>query len=181
MWGINYNFAACLIPLSALLATGCFPSYPSGSSKYTNNLLVDNGIVYEHAVLTQVAAGSQLIVPTNTKVIVDDTITRPMLAILKRQSIFAHPTKPISIEENKKRMGVVALYRETETRLATYGEYTLPGHGGTSVELTLTVPPEMKVATAEELGGPKSIGNTVVEEEAEDSAAWEKVAAVEMF
>lgn len=56
MLGINYNFVVCLIPLSALLATGCFPSYPSGFSKYTNNLLVDNGIVYEHAVLTQVAA-----------------------------------------------------------------------------------------------------------------------------
>ncbi|PQO37656.1 hypothetical protein DTL21_06840 [Bremerella cremea] len=54
--GIDRNIAVCLIPLSALLATGCFPSYPPGSSKYTNNLLVDNGIVYEHAVLTQVAA-----------------------------------------------------------------------------------------------------------------------------
>ncbi|RCS43230.1 hypothetical protein DTL42_18910 [Bremerella cremea] len=181
MLGIDRLIIGCLVLLSIMFASGCFPSYPSGSSKYTNNLLIDNGIVYEHAVLSQVSGDSVLVVPKNTQVIVDETIVRPALTIQKKQMILGHPTKKVSIETNKQRMGVVACYGESETRLATYGEYTLPDHGGTSIQLTLTVPTETKVVYAEELGGSQSVGNAIVENETSDADAWVKVAANEMF
>ncbi len=41
MLGSHARFAAPQLMLLAFFTIGCFPNYPTGSSKYTNNLLVD--------------------------------------------------------------------------------------------------------------------------------------------
>ncbi|QIF05260.1 hypothetical protein [Roseimicrobium sp. ORNL1] len=151
--------------LAAVTMTGCaapkFPDYQSlmlpsksGSEKqsvvlssFSANPLVQNGEAYEHVRFRIPDTGKAIAVPVGTIVVPSD---REDVVVYLEKSLgwMGHPDGPVSIMNDKKRMGAGIRVRGPILQLGLYGGST-SFEGGSSISAVVLVPQSVRVKTYE--------------------------------
>jgi hypothetical protein len=109
----------------------------------------------------QMPPDTTLVLPTGSEVVTVAGSTHVRLQVKKSLDVFAHPPKRVSIVEVKDKMGIAIMRQGAALRVATYGEFAAPGHGGASIDLTVDIPEDIEVSFEDELKGFDSQANQV--------------------
>jgi hypothetical protein len=142
----------------AMLAAMLLGCAGRNSVDYTpsNHPNIQNGIAYESADLT-IHPDAILLVPENAIIASNASITKPRLVVVKELSVFGLPTEPISLEQIAPTLGAAQSVADDTHSIATFGEYSVDGHGGATVSLHFFLPASVKWKHGQGLSGPCNV------------------------
>ena len=144
--------------LGLCLAIGCAAPW-SKEVTYTETVdpKVRNGFVDEVATLESWGDAKVLVAPLGTHVHVSKHVSSPEVTLRKKLALYSHPSNRISIDEVRYSLGIAARREGDRVTLARVGEFSDNHHGGSSVEISVVVPPTVKVDLENGLAGKDSL------------------------
>jgi hypothetical protein len=145
-------------PLAVTVACVRNSHDPSIALSKSIDPLVVNGTAYERSQLDLMGKGT-IVIPENAVLEIVPCDKPCEVLIAKRLSVYAHPVEKITIVGKRHDMGCAVASRGDAIFVGTIGEYELPDHGGTSVELTFHIPEDIVVERRANLNGRKSMAN----------------------